>query len=325
MRRWILGGVVVLGCGNPDAAVDGGAIDAPPADADAAQPRDGASVADAGADPCAATTWCAETSPSTTDLKGVFARTAHDVFAVGTSGTILRREHGTWTPMTSGTTADLRGVWAASATDAWAVGASGTILRWNGATWAPAGAPSTSTTFEAVWGANANNVWAVGGHTAYHYTGTWTQYGLTGTAALDVHGTASDDVWAASEGGYLKHWDGTTWTTNATNGICFDCFSIHAISATNAWVAGSTPNKQTGNFTGSAWTPYAVSATLDSLWASGPDDVWGVALHKIARWTGTAWSVESPAIITQNLRAVSGAGTYVWVVGDAGTIACWRP
>ena len=326
MQRWLVVGVVLVGCGNHGGG-HGNPPDAPPTDAaivDGVDVEDSGAPQDGGEGSCPADTWCLETSTATTDLKGVFALASDDVFAVGTGGTILRRQGGAWTAMTSGTTANLRGVWAASATDAWAVGAGGTVLHWNGTAWAAAG-PSTTTNFEAVWGAGANDVWAVGGQSAYHYTGTWTGYGLSGTAALDVHGTASNDVWAASEGGYLKHWTGSAWSTLSTNGVCFDCFAIHAISATNVWVAGSVPSKETGNYDGSTWTAHTVSATLSSLWAGAANDVWGVALHKIAHWTGSAWSVEAPAIITQNLRAVSGVGTDVWIVGDAGTIAHRHP
>src|SRR5262245_23955830 len=83
---------------------------------------------------CPAGQWCVETAPVSGSplLHAVWAVNANDVFAVGDSGTIVRRVNGAWTVMTSNTTANLRGVWAASSSDVWAVGVGGAIVRFNG-------------------------------------------------------------------------------------------------------------------------------------------------------------------------------------------------
>lgn len=328
MQRWyLLGTVLVIACNaDPSSELDGGlivegkkkfdaAIDAPPIDA---PPID--------AGPCTVNMWCLDGSPVSTKLNGVFALSSDDVFAVGDGGVILRRTGGTWSVMTSGTTNNLRGVWAASASEAWAVGASGTILKWNGSTWSPAGGPTTTTTYEAVWGSSATDVWAVGGTRVDRYTGSgWTTYGRSATVLLDVSGTGPNDVWITGEGAYIQRWNGTAWSTNTMNGIGSDLFAVHALSTANVWVTSGVPSKQTANWTGSTWTPYTTTANaMSSLWGSGATDLWGVSGVKIAHWTGT-WAVETPATITQNLRAVSGSGTYVWVVGDGGTIAHRHP
>src|SRR3954466_2029659 len=72
--------------------------------------------------------------PNTVLLQSVFALSANDVFAVGEAGTILRRINNEWTVMASGVTSNMHGIWAASATDVWAVGTD-TILRYNGTVW----------------------------------------------------------------------------------------------------------------------------------------------------------------------------------------------
>ncbi len=81
--------------------------------------------------------WTAETLPrvGARELRGVFAA-GEDAWAVGASGTILRRERGRWVPEESGTTRDLNGV-ARTTDGVYAVGASGTILvqRPGGSTW----------------------------------------------------------------------------------------------------------------------------------------------------------------------------------------------
>lgn len=51
----------------------------------------------------------------------------------------------------SGTTQNLRGVWGRSANEVWAVGAGGTLLKWDGATW-PRQLVGTSIDLKAIWG-----------------------------------------------------------------------------------------------------------------------------------------------------------------------------
>lgn len=66
-----------------------------------------------------------------------------------------------WTPVTSPTTSDLIGLWGSSANDVWAVGLGGTILRWQGSSWTKVTSPVTESLYD-VWGSSANDVWAVG-------------------------------------------------------------------------------------------------------------------------------------------------------------------
>src|SRR5262249_19446717 len=56
-----------------------------------------------------------------------------------------------WAGFTSPTTNELRGVWARTSTDGWAVGDAGTALRWNGTDWVPQPAIGAGT-LRAVWG-----------------------------------------------------------------------------------------------------------------------------------------------------------------------------
>ena len=64
---------------------------------------------------------------ATARLFSVHVRDSADVLAVGDGGVIIRRQNDVWTAMQSTTTENLRGVWAASANDAWAVGNSGLL------------------------------------------------------------------------------------------------------------------------------------------------------------------------------------------------------
>ncbi|MDX2092184.1 MAG: hypothetical protein SFX73_30240 [Kofleriaceae bacterium] len=320
MKHLLLGVMVAVGCGSSD---DGAQLDAQSFDDAAAGDAGDLGDVDGAFLTCPAGTWCAETNPSgTAKLNGVFALTTDDVFAVGDAGTILRRQGGTWSAMTSTTTKNLRAVWAAGATDAWAVGASGTVLRWNGTAWAAAG-PTTTTTLEAIWGSSATDVWAVGGTSAFRWNGTsWTLYGLSGSVMLDVHGTGPNDAWVASEGGYVKRWNGTSWSSVTSSGTG-NFFAIRVLGTNNVWITTGVPGSRARSYNGSTWTNRDVSVVLHSLYSTGAE-LWGVtgptSPGKIARWSGTAWTTETPSVVTQPLRAISGVGTSLWAVGDGGKI-----
>ena len=65
------------------------------------------------------------------DLNAVWGSSATDVYAVGSSGTILHFDGNAWQAIPSGTTATLYGVGGSSATDVYVTG-DGTILHYDG-------------------------------------------------------------------------------------------------------------------------------------------------------------------------------------------------
>ena len=73
--------------------------------------------------------WQAEVAPSTLGLLGVWAADANTVFAVGEQGTLLRRSANGWIKEQSGTSASLWGVMGSSAAAVWVVGTGGQILE----------------------------------------------------------------------------------------------------------------------------------------------------------------------------------------------------
>ncbi len=71
-------------------------------------------------------------SGTTEDLRGVWANSESDVFAVGNGGAILHYDGIGWTQTDSGKDTVLTSVWGSSETDVFAVGHDGVILRFNG-------------------------------------------------------------------------------------------------------------------------------------------------------------------------------------------------
>ncbi len=87
-----------------------------------------------------------------------------EAWAVGSSGSRLRRQSTGWSLDNSGTSRGLSAIWGSSPEQIWAVGESGTILSHNGTTWSTT-ADSQVTTMEwltTIWGANRWNTW-IGG------------------------------------------------------------------------------------------------------------------------------------------------------------------
>lgn len=302
--------LAVVGCGsnNPGGTIDGG-----PGDDDGGGDDSGV-IPDDGMSSCPPGQWCMETSPvAATLLHGVWAVNPGDVFAVGDSGTILRRGNNTWTQMQSGTTQNLRGVWAANANDVWAVGEGGTVLRYNGTSWLPQ--TGINVDLNAVWGSGPNDVFLLAAAMVFQWNGsTFTGRGLAGEP-LSISGTGPNDVWVTGETHRVSHYTGT-WTTGINPGAGSTYFSILAVAPNDVWVATFTPQSETLRFNGSTWTPHAASGTAFlGMYAVSANDIWGAGGTRVGHWNGATWTVDMPAGNAVQLFGTHGAGSYVWIVG----------
>ena len=150
--------------------------------------------------------WTAQTSGTTTLLRGVSAVDANTAWAVGDTGTILHTTDAgtTWTAQ-SGTTNDLRDVSAVDANTAFAVGFTGTILH---------------TT-------DAGTTWT-------------TQTSGTTIALLAVSAVDANTAFVVGDGGTILHTTnaGTTWTTQ-TSGTTNLLVGVSAVDANTAWAIGA--------------------------------------------------------------------------------------
>jgi hypothetical protein len=329
--------VIIAACGSPrpgggdgppgdDAGGDG-----PPSNGDG-PPIDAAGTGIDGSLACPIGQWCIETSPvANVTLRSVFAVNAGDVFAVGSAGTILRRQADVWTQMTSNTTVDLKGVWGASSDDVWAVGLGGTMLHWNGTAWTlQAGIPVLD--LEAMWGSGPNDVWVAATGAVLHYNGQgWTQQNLTGSL-YSISGTGPTDVWVTGENAKIHHYNGA-WDPGGSinpfgSGGTNNFFAIFALAANNVWATAAIVGKETLNFTGGAgaWTPHATSVTIfQSIWGRTANDLWGAGQSgKVGHYDGNNWTIEPQPGVTNQLffitGAVSAGTTHMWIVGDGATI-----
>jgi hypothetical protein len=283
--------------------------------------------------------WSAETSFTTAGcawgemssgtgnrLRGVWGSSSTDVFAVGTSGTILHYDGSAWSAMNSRTSDTLWDVWGSSATDVFAVGEPGTILHYDGNTWSAMSSGLIGGLY-GVWGSSATDVFAVGHSVGeeggwgaiLHYDGSaWSAMNSgTGDLLSDVWGSSATDVFAVGALGQVRHYDGSTWSGAGSFGGLRDLEGVWGSSATDVFAVGDAG---IGHYDGSTGSVVS-SESCYGVWGSSSRDVFAVG-HSgiIMHYDSSAWGGMSSGT-TDALYGVWGSSaTDVFVVGDAGII-----
>lgn len=277
---------------------------------------------------CPVGQWCVEAPPAelaAVNLHAVWALDENDVFAVGDGGAIIRRVNGNdWFQMASGTTTKLLSVWGSSASDVWVGSASSVLLHYDGTSWSQVTAPISNV--DSIWGLSPTDAWFVGSSTVMHWNGSSFALASGVTGTLDrVSGTGPNDVWVSTENSYLRHYNGTLWSTMAPGSVGVSFRTVFARTATDVWAATFMPRLETTRWNGSKWTPYRTDvkgAFLSSISGQSANDVWGAGNSRIAHWTGSGgmWFTEEPFGIDATLWSVTTVPGHAWVVGDSGVI-----
>jgi hypothetical protein len=253
-------------------------------------------------------------------LEGVAALAGDDAWAVGKvsyvgfliehwDGSAWSRVHVPPNPES-----ELASISALSTTDIWAAGNyradNGSIQplyeHWDGRAWRQvpeaSGTEDNGGKIYGLYGRTATDVWAVGyqGTPVFpqvdplieHWNGT--AWSVVPAASLSdqgvnqltaVYASAADDAWAVgitSDGGFMQHWDGSTWTlTEEVDGAQY----------------------------------FALSGT-------GPEDVWAVGHFEIApltkHWDGKVWTRQRAPMkgdVTALADVASLSSSEVWTVG----------
>lgn len=271
-----------------------------------------------------------EPSGTYNPLNGVWSPSLGDAWAVGDSGTIVKRVPGSlpfaWTTQTSGTANRLNAIWGSGTTHIWAVGNSGTILKYNGSAWS-AQTSGTANHLRGVWGTSATNVWAVGdSNTILRWNGTaWspqTPPGATGTVLNSVWGTDTNNVWAAGDEGNIFFWNGTSWsdvTPGLSSGITFK--GIWAANTSNAWAVGSELGMGVIYYwNGTSWA-YQSSfgfQEVTGVWGRDQNNVFATGSLGESYFHITGSWFASPG--QTPLRGISGNSTELFVVGERAPI-----
>ena len=165
------------------------------------------------------------------------------------------------------------------------------VQVWNGSALGPQQTNESTGLLVNMWGASANDIYTTGFNGFLIQsagTGTWTgQNPMLGTNNLHgIWGTGANDVWVNGDGSSLSHWNGASWTAQAT---------------------GALPQIPTGQLLRSGW-----SASTNEVFVFG-----AIILHSIDG--GANWAQHSYPSVVQNRTLVSAWGSSdhdVYAVGE---------
>ncbi|MBX3264062.1 MAG: hypothetical protein KIS78_22080 [Labilithrix sp.] len=326
--RFVYAGVVAtaamhLWCSSDD---DAAGVPGPDAGGDDAAPIDAGAEAeaDAGAAECS-DAFCRVALPGVEalGLYGLHAKSASEIWLVGSRGFAARFDGAAWRPVPTGITAAIFGVTSTSDGVVWGASSGQAFLKLNGAP--DGGAETVDGGFKGVVhavGANGSEVFAVG-RMFFDFS---------------VGEPPSDNIWrygAAPDGG------GPEW--RAVSPPCPmgewepECLELRAVwveSASRQWFAGDdgrvfrtdTSAAEPGDARIALAEMNSSSLRrLNGLWGFGANDVWAVGAQGVIRhYTGgDAWTpVASP--VTEDLYGVWGSRPDdVWAVGDRGAVVHW--
>ncbi len=267
---------------------------------------------------------------------------------------------------------DVNGVAASSANDLWVVGDEGIhafAQHWNGDAWDGAQVAPTEWTsnLASVTEISPTNLWAVGDQYSLsaqddktlieHGNGTtWkivkSPNPATNHRLEDVSGSSASNVWAvgqdfdpaarSGQGSYealMLHYDGTSWgevpDASAGPDVSYaELTSVSAISASDAWAVGrrsAAPAYDLAPFAehwnGTTWTAVTLPGGLtavsqvrqfghDDLWILGADASGSVLEH----WDGSSWTPVQTAVTgmssTELARLGGSSSNDLFLVGD---------
>lgn len=245
------------------------------------------------------TSWSSVPSGTTDPLVALWGTAPDDIWAVGEAGadqvairsyarTILHYDGRAWMPVWHGVTGphvNTR-ISGTGPTDIWVDGSP--PLHYDGTAWTafPPGSPSTVCHFWAwavddVWrGCNSSPGWSLA-----HFDGTgWIDSSVPSAAGINsilgFWGSASDDIWAASDTSKLLHYDGTAWKLEELPQYTF----------------------------------------IRTFWGSGPKDLWGLGFSSLLHYDGSTWSKADPGFSTYLYGLWGSGPNDIWAVGDNGVI-----
>jgi hypothetical protein len=205
--------------------------------------------------------------------------------------------------------------------------------------------------FSAVAATSASNAWAFGGTdlsgvgsgspAAEHWQGgSWKASKLPGGLASAINAASApsaSDVWAVSdEGGYILHFNGTSWSTASKRFTGFgELTGVTAFSPSNVWVfggPGADPGFGTWHFNGKSWTKSPM-ATMDGIAfasALSPSSMWAIGAvsageDSVFRYTGSWHQVTASALSGLQFHAIlARSAGNVWALANIATNA-FRP
>jgi uncharacterized protein YjdB len=270
--------------------------------------------------------WRTDTTGVTTNqLNQVWSAGDGTVFAVGTSGQILRRTGSAWSVMSTPTSQHLDGLWGTSSSNVFAAGENGVILRFNGTSWTQMTSNSTAKLLS-VWGSSPNDVFATGvGGLILHYDGsTWSPMTSGTTENLwGVWGLSSTNVYAVGEAGVIRQYNGSVWST-MTSSTSERMVDVWGVSPNAVFAAGDNGVRY---FNGATWamipgTDGTYQDVRGSFFSGSSANMFAVGMFgQLRQLHGTTWGPNELWQGNPTLHGVWATNSGdVFVVGDGGTM-----
>jgi hypothetical protein len=193
-----------------------------------------------------------------------------------------------------------------------------------------------------VWGPGGDDLYAVGGRQSdglvMHFDGRrWSRLSL-GVATPRLHwiyGFGRDDLTAVGDQGTALHWDGHTWSLQATP-TRQPLWGVWGAAPNDLWAVGGAGNGDPPvllHGDGAGWTEVALPtltragvSALYKVWGTGADNVYavgqrGVVLHRV----GSAWREEFAGVSGDLVSLWGTDASHVLAVGGRGNalVARW--
>jgi photosystem II stability/assembly factor-like uncharacterized protein len=243
-------------------------------------------------------TWTIVEVPTDADLYGVFGRAKNDIWAVGSSTTILHYDGTAWESVNTGSTTVLRSVWARAGSEGnagvWAVGSNGRLVRYSGDTWVSEQISSSDVTLNDIWG-SGEALFAVGTDGTISMRATdqsvWKGQPSNDPNQRDLHaiaGLSHEDLFLVGDSGTIIQYDGNKWNIQPIVG----------------------PNRVAANLTGAAYLPHG----QEGAWMAVAADGGGLELAP----TGWVDMHTKPQVDVSEMDGSDAAG--VWIVGSKGLV-----
>ncbi|AKU94930.1 hypothetical protein AKJ09_01594 [Labilithrix luteola] len=323
---------------TPTTASDGGLDAAPEFDAGPCEDCEYFPAA------CSADAFCPN-GPSGTDLgdasvdplltiSTIRGRSGKDVWAVGTTGTILHFDGTAWSRSELGSLETLRGLWLRDGGEvvlapSWNVYTRNLDLP-------DAGADGGATPSAGGWTltppalASELNSYRTYAPLAYVWSAPGSQWLWTLTSLVGQTNFKTTGLWRAHQLPSNKFaFEAGVSTATCTDNGCMRMRGIHGASADELWAVGESGaaililGAEGNTPTVKGFDSRTLNA-LHAVWAASKSDAWAVgAKGTIRHYTGdpTHWDVVSDVPTDETLRAVWGfSATDIWAVGDAGVV-----
>lgn len=275
-------------------------------------------------------------------LTSIHGTSKNDVWAVGTSGTIVHFDGTSWKKTSSGTVNTLLGVWAVSPTNVWAVSAWGLVLH---GTADESGAfawwPLTLPTYDITYGevrtvvGNGNQVFVGGAEAPYSgdsfapcvlwsskddgdttsFSNAYSSFDLILPSIRSTWLSPTSELWGTGDDGVVFHANITShdesspdpddllWTgVDSVSRV--PLYGITGSGDNDIWAVGAVGTLR--HWSGGPTFESITSPTthrLNGVWASGPNDVWAVGEHgTILHFDGTSWALGTAVLPIDDLE-----------------------